>query len=52
LNHVGRRRTYGVVWPRFFWPRRPLSLLPLWEKVASPTGLASGKPEDRLREVG
>jgi hypothetical protein len=24
----------------------------LWEKVAEPTGLASGKPEDRLREVG
>ncbi|BCH23853.1 hypothetical protein MesoLjLb_36380 [Mesorhizobium sp. L-8-3] len=28
------------------------SLLPLWEKVAAPTGLAFGKPEDRLRAVG
>ncbi|BCH20850.1 hypothetical protein MesoLjLb_06350 [Mesorhizobium sp. L-8-3] len=25
---------------------------PLWEKVAAPTGLAFGKPEDRLRAVG
>ncbi|SJM33325.1 hypothetical protein BQ8482_340221 [Mesorhizobium delmotii] len=24
----------------------------MWEKVAEPTGLASGKPEDRLRSVG
>ena len=28
------------------------SLLPLWEKVPSPPGLAYGKPEDRLREGG
>ena len=27
-------------------------LLPLWEKVAEPPGLAFGKPEDRRREVG
>jgi hypothetical protein len=29
-----------------------LSLLPLREKVAAPSGLAFGKPKDRIRAVG